>query len=198
MHYEHQRVACVLARVWTSACDTVPLNKRDLYRGKKGLLPLLRIDSVTEMILMLCASLCACARTSVSFCVLAPRCFADQMHLLFNSPSQQAALTKCTHAPARARPHNLRCKHAGREMNMEMKTRQVCKYLVWGAGDGLGGRGRGWRRGAGGCRVRGKSQKIGPMFVCACECCACADSPDGAQDARKWASALLVFLYSCV
>lgn len=59
------------------------------------------------------------------------------MHLLFNSPSQQAALTKYMHALAHARPHNLRYKHTEWEMNMEMKTKQVCKYLVSGTGDGL-------------------------------------------------------------
>lgn len=120
------------------------INKRDLYLGENGLLLLLRIDSVTEMILMLYASVvhaqvCVCACVSVSFCVFALECFADQMHLLFNSPSQQAALTKYMHALAHARPHNLRYKHTERGMNMEMKTRQVCKYLDLGAGDGLQG-----------------------------------------------------------
>lgn len=58
--------------------------------------------------------------------------------------------------------------------------------------------GRGWRGGIVGGRgflVRGKSQKIGPTSVCACKCCADADSPDGAQDACK---CTLVFLYSCM
>lgn len=47
---------------------------RDLYQGKNGLLLLLRIDSVTEMILMLYASLCAsiCVWMCVSFCVYLP------------------------------------------------------------------------------------------------------------------------------
>lgn len=102
------------------------MNKRDLYREKNGLLLLLRIDSVTEMILMLYASLCmcVCVRTSVRtqvrvlFCVFALECFADQMHLLLNSASQQAALTKYKHALAHARLHNLRCKHSKGEMNM--------------------------------------------------------------------------------
>lgn len=87
----------------------VGMNKRDLYQGKNGLLLLLRIDSVTEMILMLYASLCVCVCVVVSLCVcvcvcvFALECFADQMHLLFNSPSQQAALTKYMHALAHAR-----------------------------------------------------------------------------------------------
>lgn len=101
----------VFVCVHVRAC--VGMNKRDLYRGKNGLLLLLRIDSVTEMILMLYASLCVCVCVCarVSFCVFALECFADQMHLLFNSPSQQAALTKYMHALARAHLQNLRYKH---------------------------------------------------------------------------------------
>lgn len=93
------------------------MNKRDLYQGKNGLLLLLRIDSVTEMILMLYASLCVFVCLCVCMCmslilgVFALECFADQMHLLFNSPSQQAALTKRTHALAHARLHTLGYKH---------------------------------------------------------------------------------------
>lgn len=82
--------------------DCVGMNKRDLYQGKNGLLLLLRIDSVTKMILMLCVCVC------VILCVFALECFADQMHLLFNSPSQQAALTKYMHALAHAHLHTLR------------------------------------------------------------------------------------------
>lgn len=78
-----------------------------------------------------------CVCVCVWFCVFARECFTDQMYLLFNSPSQQAALTKYMHALAHARLHNLRYKPTEWEMNMEMKTKQVYKYLVLGTGDGL-------------------------------------------------------------
>lgn len=104
------------------------MNKRDLYQGKNGLFLLLRIACVTEMILMLYASLFACVRVPLVLCVFAQGCFADQMHLLFNSPSQQAALTKNVHAPARARLHNLRHKHTEWEKNMEIRP-NICRLI---------------------------------------------------------------------
>lgn len=97
----------MLGCVCACACvhDYAGMNKRDLYQGKNGLLLLLRIDSVTEMILMLYASPCVCVVVfiCVCVCVFALECFADQMHFLFNSPSQQAAPTKYMHALAHAR-----------------------------------------------------------------------------------------------
>lgn len=61
------------------------------------------------------------------------------MHLLLNSASQQAALTKSKHALAHAHLHNPRRKHTEREMNMEIKKKQACKYLVLGNRYGLPG-----------------------------------------------------------
>lgn len=54
---------------------------------------------------------CLCLDVCLILCVFALECFADQMHLLFNSPSQQAALTKYMHTLAHARLHTLRYKH---------------------------------------------------------------------------------------
>lgn len=53
------------ARVGVCAHDYAGMNKSDLYQGKNGLLLLLRIDSVTEMILMLCVCVCVCLPWSV-------------------------------------------------------------------------------------------------------------------------------------
>lgn len=121
-----------------SARHTVRMNKGDLYRREEGLLALLRIESVTEMILMVCASVCVRACASVSFGVSAPGCFADQMQLLFNSPSQQAAPTKCTCASTQAR---IQTHGAGDEYGDEDET----SLQIFGR--------RGWRwshrRGAG-------------------------------------------------
>ena len=69
------------------------------------------------------ASARVCVCVCLVLCVFALECFADQMHLLFNSPSQQAAFTKYMHALAHARLHTLRYKHTEWEMNMEIKTK---------------------------------------------------------------------------
>ena len=68
----------ILTRLQLCVCvwerENLGINKRDLYQKKNGLLLLLRIDSVTEMILMLyasvCVCVCVCVHTHTSACVI--------------------------------------------------------------------------------------------------------------------------------
>lgn len=116
---------------------------------------------------------------------------------LIHRLNRQLLQSARAHAPAaRARPHNLGCKHAGArdEYGDEDETSlQIFGLRGWRWSRG---RGEGREGGAGGCQVRGKSQKIGPMFVCACKCCADVDSPDGARDACKCMSVLLFCFFT--
>ena len=90
---------CVCVCVCAYVRDSVDMNKRDLYQGKNGLLLLLRIDSVTEMILMLYASLCVCVCACVSHFVYLPRsalqikCTCCLIHRL----NRQLLQSTCTH-----------------------------------------------------------------------------------------------------
>ena len=104
-------------------------------RERMVCLLLLRIDSVTEMILMLYASLCVYVCPShfvyLPGSALQIKCTCCLIHRL----NRQLLQCPCTHCHMHIRITTY--KHTEREMNMEMKTKQVCKYLVFGTGDSL-------------------------------------------------------------
>ena len=121
------------------ACDTVRMNKRDFYQGKNGLFaaPKNRFCDGNDFD-AICEPVCICV--SVSFCVFARECFADQMHLLFNSPSQQAAPTMSMHTLPHAHPHNhIQTYRTGDEYGDEDET----SLQIFGLWD--------WRQSSGNC-----------------------------------------------